>query len=280
MAETIQVGIVTFNNATTITECLRSVVDDVDVRTEVTVVDNGSGDATTEVVHREFPGVELIASGGNIGFGAACNLVLRRCRARYVLLLNPDAALRPGSLGLLLDRLAGEARTALVGPRVEYHGGRPQVSFGPFPAPIADLVQRRRVNGCRRRNTRTLNRVERQLRKSFLADWISGACMLAKTAALSEVEFFDERFFLYLEDVDLCRRLRARGWHARVVPEARCTHHEGASHGDTDDIRLHFRRSRLLYENKHGSRLAFAAYRLLRGADTGIDYDPELRWKP
>ena len=128
-----------------------------------------------------------------------------------------------------------------------------------------------------RRDPRVLARLERRLQRPFEPDWVSASCWLARVDPLRRVGLFDPRFFLYFEDVDLCLRLRRGGWRLAVQPRARCVHRMGHSHADPAVMTAHFRRSRALFENTHGSRLAFELYRWFRLRGRGPGWDPGLR---
>jgi len=260
----LRVSIVTFDSAATIEACLRSVLAEHDPPRRVTVVDNASGDGTVERVRSGFPEVELIEAGANRGFAAAHNAVLRTAAAPLALLLNPDARLEPGCVGSLVAALAAHPDVALAAPRVERPDGRPEVSFGAFPSWRTDLRQRRLAAAVARGDAAALATVARRLEQPHCPDWVSGVCLLARIDALRRVDFFDEGFFLYLEDVDLCRRLRAVGQRVMVEPSARCVHLGGKSLADRSVARREFRRSRLHYESKHGTAFGAWAYRLLR----------------
>jgi GT2 family glycosyltransferase len=261
----VRVAVVTYDNAETIADCLDSVRRSTEgLELATAVFDNGSSDGTVELVRDRFPEVAIETSSRNLGFGAAQNRLLANRGGSYALLLNPDAALRPGAIRRLLDDAASHPAAAVVAPRLEYPDGSPQVNFGDFPGLRADLRQRTRVNGARARDPRTVSLLNRELERAFECDWVSGACALIALEPFFEVGGFDETFWLYLEDVDLCRRLRARGRSVRVEPRAVCLHREGGSPIDEAARRRAYRRSRLHYERKHGSRLRAALYRLLR----------------
>lgn len=277
----IQVSIVTFNNSNTIENCLDSVfAAAAEAEIYVTICDNASSDNTVDLVRQKFPEVNIIESERNIGFGAGHNIVLRSCSHPLTLLLNPDAEIRKGMIERLVLALDEHPDVALAGPRVEYEEGWPQLSFGPFPDLQADFRQRRLTRNCQRRDLRTIEKLQRMLRSEFYPDWISGSCFVARTETLKRVGGFDERFFLYLEDVDLCRRLRALRMRVMVEPSAVCRHKEGASFNDKSAASAHFRRSRLIYENKHGSRFGFMIYKLLKARGIDLSYDFKLKWNP
>lgn len=261
----IQVCIVTFNNSRSIASCLSALIASREsLSLRVALFDNGSSDDTVEQIRSGFPEIELTVSRRNLGFGAAHNRMLRDCETPHALLLNPDTVLRGDCVRRLVECLLEHPAAAIAAPRLEYPDGTPQPSFGPFPGWLADYRQRAIVRSVRRRTPRALSRLESRLSRPFEPDWVSGACVLVETAAFHDVCGFDEGFHLYLEDVDLCRRLRQRGRTARVDPRAVCVHEEGGSVIDDQSRLRAYRESRLRYETKHGSRLGAAIYRLLR----------------
>ena len=264
----LQISIVTFNNERTIATCLQSVRDETAERAPesvfIDVLDNASTDGTGACIRADFPEVRLHVAERNQGFGAGHNRILSTTHAERTLLLNPDAWLTAGALGHLSKMLSAHSDLALVGPRLDSPEGSPEVSFGNFPGAIADVRQRRRVRSVSRGDHLALDRLEADLADPFRPDWISGACMLGRTGTLREVGLFDERFFLYLEDVDLCKRLRDAGHFVAVEPRARVTHEGGGSRQDASATTRAFRSSRLAYEEKHGTRLGAFLYRGFR----------------
>ncbi len=270
----VAVSIVTFNNEASISRCLASLREQTDAADlRIIVFDNASSDATCDIIKDSFPEVHLSENNANIGFGAAHNIGLSSCPNEFVLLLNPDAWLLPDALSHLRSALSNDGRLALVGPRVEYEDGSAQLSFGAFPGLLADLKQRRLTRAVQAGNPRTLAWLEKRLEGPFNPDWISASCMLVRRKCVEGIGYFDEDFFLYWEDVDLCRRLTHEGYHLRVEPSALCRHLEGYSQPEADDQRLHFRRSRLIYENKHGSRLGFSLYKFIRARSIDLKFD-------
>ncbi len=277
MAE-LHIIIVTYNSEGTIEGCLADVLTATESASRrVTVIDNASTDDTVAIAESEFPDVEVEPLQTNIGFGAANNAALRQSDSPFALLLNPDTRIAPDAAATLLKTLKQHPRVALVGPQMQYPDGAPQPSFGRFPALLGDIRHSRLVRGCQQRKPRTLGKLEKKLIEPFSPDWISGSCFLARTQALREVDFFDTDFFLYMEDVDLCRRLKTAGWRVMVEPSALCLHYEGGSQPDSDVMKKHFRRSRLLYINKHGGRFGYMLYKLFRARGIRLDWDPDKR---
>lgn len=255
--------VVSFNTREDLLRCLASLRDHVRLSLEAIVVDNGSDDGSVDAVARDFPGARLIRCTENQGFSRANNLGLREARGAYVLVLNSDAEVRPGAVEAMAALLDARADVGAVGPRTLGSDAAVQVSFGPALTPLAEWRQRRLVRGVRERRPDALARADALARTEHEPDWVSASCLLARRAAIEAVGGFDEAFFLYEEDVDLCIRLRKAGWRIVFTPAAEVVHHLGRSMDKTPSrARAEYHRSHLRYYRKHNGPLATA---LLRG---------------
>ena len=232
----LSVVIVNYNAGSLLSACVRSVVGawPGDLDGEILVVDNASTDGSAEQVAAEYGQVRLVKLEKNLGFGAALNRGLELTPAKFVLMLNPDTELRPGAIDRLLATLEENRRAALVGPRLAYPDGRLQHSAFKFPDLIQlavdlfpDLLGRLYDHPLNGRFPVAAYAGPRP----FRADFVLGACMLARYGALAEVGFFDEAFFMYCEETDLAFRLRRAGWEILCEPRAVVIHHGGASTG-------------------------------------------------
>jgi GT2 family glycosyltransferase len=242
--------IVTFNSRAEIDSCLRAVTEGIHIDREIVVVDNASTDGTAAHIRERWPGVRLMDLGANLGFARATNIGIQQTFGELVLLLNPDTAIRPGAIDRLVAVLDRDPSLAVVGPRIVDEAGRAELSFGKMVSPVAEVRQKVLMIG----NTRGLwiiqRLVERLTRQSRDVDWVTGACLLSRRADVEAVGFLDERFFLYLEDVDLCASIRARGRRVRFVADVEIVHRRGAS--ATHDAReAAYRRSYLAFYEKH-----------------------------
>jgi N-acetylglucosaminyl-diphospho-decaprenol L-rhamnosyltransferase len=230
---------------------------------EVVVVDNASSDGSADAVRARHPEALVIANADNLGFARACNQGWRASRAAHVLFLNPDAEVTPGAVEALVGLLEDRPLVGAAGPRTRGTDGTIQVSTGPDLTPLAELRQRRRVLGAARRAPRALAEIEARHAREHEPAWVSGSCLVARRTAMEAVGGFDERFFLYEEDADLCRRLRAAGWHVVFTPAAEVRHHLGRSMSKAPRrARLEYHRSHLLYYRKHNGPVSQAALRI------------------
>lgn len=251
----VSVVIVSFNTQPELLRCLDSLAGNVSLPLEIIVVDNASHDGTVEALRRQQPRTQIIANRENVGFARACNQGLRAARAPLVLLLNSDTEVGPGAVEALVQALERNPDAALAGPRTLNSDGTLQSSFGPPLTLLGEWQQRRLMRALRARRPEALRQLEEAWRGEREPAWISGSCMLARRAALEEVGLFDEGFFLYEEDVDLCLRLRRAGWRIVLVPSAEVIHHLGRSTRHVPGLAtLEYQRSHLHYYRKHNGR--------------------------
>jgi GT2 family glycosyltransferase len=220
--------VVSYQSAATLGRCLASLPPPEPGRCELLVVDNASTDGSLELVRREHPGARLLALAANVGFGAAVNRAAAEARGDAMLLLNADAWLMPGALDALARRLASRPRLAWVAPRLVYPDGRPQFAWEPEVSLLGEAARKLRNRFESRQWSHTvLPRVLRPLGPG----WFTAACALVRREAFRDVGGFDERFFLYFEDTDLCLRLRRAGWELAQEPAARVVHVSAGSGG-------------------------------------------------
>lgn len=275
---TLSLLIVSFNTRALLRRCLASAgAASAALAVQVIVVDNASHDGSADMVAQEFPAVLLLRSRVNLGFAAANNRALERASGRYAVLLNPDAELAPDALRLALRFMDQQPAAALAGGRLFDPQGRDQPSARCFPSLLNELLT---LSGLAARypRSRLCGRFDRTWADPATpaeVDWVPGAFAIIRSSALRAVGAFDERFFLYYEEVDLCRRLRRAGWQVWYRPEVEVRHLGGASaaslpqlerSADGAQLTLWRMRSALLYYRKHHGRLGAS---LLAGLEGG-----------
>jgi GT2 family glycosyltransferase len=272
----VSVIVVSHNTRDELLQCLASLAS-VTVPVEIVVVDNASGDGSADAVAERFPQVGVIRNHDNAGFGRANNQGLAATRAPFVLLLNSDAELRPGCLETLVGLLRDRTRLGIVAPRTLEADGAVQVSFGPELTPWREWKQRRLVQGVKQRQPAALQAAAAAAAREHEPFWVSASCLLARREALAAVGGFDEGYFLYEEDVDLCRRVRQAGWSVLFTPAAEAVHHLGRSVArDPERARFEYQRSHLRYYALHNGPLANAALRLYVGAASAAGWVANL----
>ena len=258
MTRDYSVIIVNYNAGEHLRRCLASLARGLDqIPWDGVVIDNASRDESPAVA-AGFDQVRLHRNTENLGFARGVNQGLAMTSGRYVLIVNPDCEVEGRAVRLLRDELERHAECALVGPRISDPDGATQGSARGDPTMLTGLFGRatlatRLFPGSRlaQRNVRSAAAIESGA-ESIDVDWVSGACMLARRQALDAVNGFDGRFFLYWEDADVCRRLRARRMTIRYVPEAHVMHRVGGSSERAPALAIRaFHRSAYLYYVTH-----------------------------
>ncbi len=258
--------IINYNSSAALAACLESVCGAHTRKTAgVLVCDNGSRESPEAIVAR-FSEIDFFRNPHNIGFARAVNTALKRTHSRYAVILNPDTVIQEGFFQSVMSYMEANPRVGVLGPRVLNSDGSVQGSARSFPTAGTAFFGRTSLltklfpkNPLSRKNVLT-GRCDGKT--PMPVDWVSGACMIVRRKAIETVGLMDERFFMYWEDADWCRRMRQDGWQVVYFPQATVIHHVGQSS-----------RTRLL-----GSELDFhvSAYRLFskyaRGASS--------LWKP
>jgi len=229
MTRDLEVVIVSYNTSDHLDACLESIHAAPPERlSHIVVVDNGSTDGSAARVRARWSRVHVVALDANIGFGAANNIALRIDGPPLVLMLNSDTRVPPGAIDMLAERLV-ETGAAAAGPRLVDAQGRPELSFGDMLSPVAELRQWMWGRLARQRNSTARRLVAKRMATERTVDWVSGACLLGRRESLQAAGGFDERYFMYEEDVDLCASLRAQGGTILYTPRAEIVHVRGAS---------------------------------------------------
>jgi len=261
---TMAVAIVNYNTRDYLRACLSTVLSQ--APSEVIVVDNGSSDDSLEMVHADYPSVVVQANKTNVGYGAAANQAIARCKAAYVLLLNADTLLKPGALHALSSYLDQNPRAAIVGPRLIEVDGSLQASCYPYPTPLHTLLENSR---CAITLGRLIRRYAPPFRKLYLrtwahdyarvVPWLKGAALAIRRETFEAVDGFDPSFFMYFEDADLCYRLKAAGWQIHFAPVTTVVHVGGASTRKyRADMTVRLLASTLQFYKRHSSRVRHA----------------------
>jgi GT2 family glycosyltransferase len=238
----------------------------------ITVVDNASTDGSVDAVRRAHPSVEVIALDRNMGFGAANNAAARKSSSPHLLFLNSDTLVGEGAVDRLLDRLHATGAVA-AGPRLVDASGRPEVSFGSMLTPWSEFGQMLRQRRAASAAPAAQRATDRLVSQERTVDWVSGACLLVNREAMLAAGGFDERYFMYEEDVDLCAALRARGGSILFTPAAEIVHLRGRSigRGAAPAGLSHYDRSHLAFYEKHAPHWAPWLRRWLRFRGRSIE---------
>lgn len=263
----LSICVVSWNVKDLLKNCLRSIAEaSGEVDYEVIVVDNASEDGGGRMVKKEFPSVKLIENRQNRGFAAACNQAIGKSSSRFILLLNPDTELRPGGLKEMIDFLKKHPAAGGAGCRLLNPDGSIQPSIRGFPdfrSSLGEFTILGKI-GFFRRSRREYLKKDFDYDRPRVVDQPMGAALFFRRAALEEVGFMDEEFFLYFEEVDLCRRLRDRGRPLWYNPAAEIIHRGGASTGRAGArADFWFQKSQLEYFRKHRGKLRTFCFSLI-----------------
>ena len=254
------------------------------ITAEWLVVDSGSTDGTPDAIERELPQVRVIRRP-NIGFAAGNNVALEAARGRYVLLLNPDIEIVKGTLAELVEAMDQRPEVGISSAVTHYPDGALQASIRRFPSPTRQLGEALMLTrvGALQHLSEDEERAEVYDAEQS-ADWLSGSFLLARREAVEQAGGMDERFFLFSEETDWCKRVRAAGWDIRHLPTMRLTHHTGRT--ERPDLFAQNSYSKVLYARKHfrlPARTVFRAALALRHALRCVGFAapalrrPELR---
>jgi len=246
---------VSFNTRDHLRACLDSVL--AEAPGEIVVVDNASTDGTADMVRSEYRQVKLLANNDNYGYGAAANQGIKSCRGGYVLLLNGDARVTPGAISALSAYMDRHPEAAVVGPLLRHPDGSLERSYFPFPGTLAWFLENKPVVwllrclpfGRERFLCLTRPIVDR------VVPWVLGAALLLQRTAFEAVGGFDEAYFMYFEEVDLCLRLCAVQSEVHFTPTATVLHVRGASTSQCRTaMRIAHFRSFKRFHRRHYSR--------------------------
>lgn len=255
----VAVVIVNYNTRDFLRVCIESVLRarDLGEVVEIVVVDSGSSDGSAEMARRYLG--DGVVSLPNRGYGAAANIGFGATSARYVLVLNADTSVPPGTIPRLVEVLQAHRQVAIVGPRLRYPNGQVQSARRRFPTRMTPLFESTVVEEWWPGNrwTRLYRMDDVPDDGAQLVDWIVGAALLVRREAIEQAGGFDETFRMYSEEVEWCWRLRSHGWRVMHVPDVEIRHHEGASTGqdiparqydfDTSRVRL----MQCMYGDRH-----------------------------
>ena len=255
----LSIVIVSFNTKSLLKRCLGSIrLYPPSASHETIVVDNASSDGSAEMVASLFPEVKLIRSAENLGFAAANNRALRIAGGEFILFLNSDTELLPISLDPLLRHFEMHPETGIVGPTEQFENGNPYPTICPSPDLSFIFFNH---SGLRRRfyKNKLINPYRLLWERAQVTgepvevDWLSCASMMVRCQVLDEIGFFDEGYFFYMEETDLCERVRRAGWKIDFIPQSRVIHHGGQSTGKVKSglLTLSGAMSEIHYFKKH-----------------------------
>lgn len=245
--------IVSYNTKSYLENCLSSLHSPQPKHShEIVIVDNGSVDGSVEMVRSNWPHVQVIQMGANLGYAKANNRGIRSTESELILLLNSDTVVSAGSIDGLIKELQLHDDVAVIGPRLIDKNGYPELSFGSMINPWTELRQKLKMFLLRKKVPLLSDWVASSTSLHHYPDWVSGACLLMRRADANAAGLLDEQFFLYAEDVDLCARIRRLSRRILFTPNIEVVHHGGRS-GLNNKTKTHraYRHSQLAFYKKY-----------------------------
>ncbi len=228
--------IVNWNTREMLADCLSSLREHTDSnKVKLLVVDNASKDGSSEMVQAQFPWVHLIKSGGNIGFGKANNLAMPHANTQFVLFLNPDTIALKNSIGKMIDYMESDPTLGALSCKMKYPDGSVQpLGLQWFPSPLTELISMLIISQKTHRGFKAYLPYIDPNENSYVSK-LYGGCLMVRKSVLDQVGWFDERFFMYGEDVDLCRRITDKGWKLYYLSDAEIIHLCGGAGAETSN---------------------------------------------
>ena len=230
----VSVIVVSYNTREMLRSCLAAVEKSAGVDLELFVVDNDSHDGSADMVARDFPWVHLIRNTDNRGFAAANNMAMCRAAGRFLLLLNPDAVVQPGTIGTLTQFLAAHTDVGICGPLVVNPDGSYQSCGYLYPTLLSEIRQSKNVGRLLRL---IVGREPHDGPPTVPTDveWVDGCCLMIRRAVIDAIGPLDEQFFMYAEELDWCFNAQRSGWRVVAHPDVSVVHHRGQSSAQVAD---------------------------------------------
>jgi hypothetical protein len=265
----LSIVVVTYKSKEYISKCIQSIREATQgLSSEIVILDNASGDDSTDVIRAGFPEVVLVENEKNEGFARGINRGVKLCSGRYLAILNPDTQVNPETFKILLNFLKNHQLNCIVGPRTVDEKGTPIPSCRSLPHigniikyPLILLLPRRMLKNPKRylldiwEQNKTIDVIKYN-------GYITGACIITRLDFFKEMGMFDERYFLYCEDIDFGFGMRKAGYHAFLVSEASVIHHAGRSASQNMESPLYFVHAYLRYIHKNFTFFHGIAYEI------------------
>jgi len=250
----LSIVILNYNGKNYLFKCLRSIYQfPPKVNFEIIVVDNNSNDGSQEMVRKNFTDVKLICNKENLGFTRANNIGIKSSRGEFILLLNNDTRVLTESIDILLNKIKTNSNIGVVAPALLNEDFSYQLSYGLHPNFKNEFFQKFFM----KIHFKSILRKKGDNWEKEV-DWVSGACLLTTKEILKSVNYFDENFFLYFDDSDLCARIRNSGKKIIYFPKAKIIHYLGKSKEVVPLTHLlEYRKSQLYFYKKHNPKIEF-----------------------
>lgn len=251
----LSITICSWNTRKELRECLQSIHNRLgEAKIETIVFENASEDESGEMVESEFPWVKLLRSNINLGFGKGHNLAMEAASGRYLMPLNSDTIVHENAFSAIVSFMDAHLEIGILGPKLLNPDGSLQFSCRQFPTPIAALFRNTPLGKLfpKNRYSREYLMQDWQHDEPREVDWVSGAALCIRRECYQKIGGFDEQFFMYLEDVDWCKRTADAGYKVVYFPNATITHAIGKSTDRVANAMIRqFHYSMMLFYRKH-----------------------------
>ncbi|QMS90657.1 glycosyltransferase family 2 protein [Nostoc edaphicum CCNP1411] len=247
----VSIILVNYNGAEVLPDCLNSIKKFIDIPSyEIIVVDNASSDSSVELITDKFPEVHLLRQAENRGFGAGNNAGAKVASGEFLFLLNTDTILTSNILPHLLELMQADPQVGIIGPKLLNRDGSLQISVSPALG-IKGEYQARNMHRDYLNNSEQ-NLIEQRFQEIQEVDIIVGAAFFIRSSLFHELGGFDENFFMYFEESDLCQRAQYQGYKIIYTPHVSLIHLQGYSiQKAANAMAIEYRRSQIYYYQKH-----------------------------
>ncbi len=259
--------LVNYNGAQFLDSCLDSIEQFSDFsKHEVVIIDNLSTDNSLEIIKAKLPSCKLICSQANLGFSKANNLAVKHSNGEHLLFLNTDTILIENTPQLLSDYLTVSQDVGAVSPRITFRDGSYQLSCGKLPNLAIEFIDKIRYGLDRKWHHIFGSLYDKQYSTVQEMGWLTGACLMMRRDVFEQIGGFDESFFMYFEDKDICKRVDEAGWKVVYYPKASLIHLlGGSSSGVQKSANTYYRDSQLYYYQKHLGKFQTAILKFYLG---------------
>jgi N-acetylglucosaminyl-diphospho-decaprenol L-rhamnosyltransferase len=253
LQRSISIILVNYNGSKFLYECMYSIENFVNSSEgEIIIIDNFSTDDSAKIIRDNFPQFKLICSKNNLGFSKANNLAVKHSQGDHLLFLNTDTILTENTPKILSEYLKQNRDVGAIGSRITFEDGSYQLSSGKLPNLAIELWDKIKYALDRRWHQLFSGIYNRQYSTVREVGWLTGACLMIRRDVFEQLGGFDENFFMYFEDKDLCKRVRDAGFKVIYNPDTSLIHLlGGSSHGVKKSVNTYYRDSQLYYYQKH-----------------------------
>ncbi|MBW4613042.1 MAG: glycosyltransferase family 2 protein [Desmonostoc vinosum HA7617-LM4] len=247
----VSIILVNYNGAEILPDCLNSIEKFIDIPSyEIIIVDNASSDGSVELIPEKFPEIRLVRQAENRGFGAGNNAGAKLARGEFLFFLNTDTVLTSNILPHLIELMQADPQIGIIGPKLLNRDGSLQISASPALGIKGEYKARKMHQDYLNKSEKFL--IEQRFKEIQEVDIVVGAAFLIRSKLFDKLGGFDEKFFMYFEESDLCQRAQYQGYKIIYTPDVSLIHLHGYSvQKVANAMAIEYRRSQIYYYQKH-----------------------------